>query len=54
MAMDEEMRTSRLNQIASEGQELLDVATFRRDPARARVDNVVKPQLQPLVRIKRA
>src|SRR5271157_2800312 len=42
MAMDEQMRAPGVGQIASEVQELYDIATFRRDPAGARFDNVVK------------
>ena len=52
MAMDEEVRAPRLGQAASEGQELFDIAAFRRDAARAGVDNVVKAQLEPPMRVE--
>ena len=52
MAMDEQMRAPRLGQVTSEREELLDIETFRRDPAGARFDHVMKTQLELPMRIE--
>jgi hypothetical protein len=50
--MNEEMRFARLAQLASESEQALHMLSLGRDAAGAGIDDVVKAQLQPLVRIK--
>jgi len=52
--MNKEMRTLPLGQVAAEGQELLDIRTFRRDATRLGLDYVVKTQLEPPMRVEGA
>ena len=54
MAMNKEMRALCLGQVAAEGQELLNIQTFRRDATRLGLDYVVKTQLEPPMRVEGA
>ena len=54
MAMDEEMRASCLGEIASEGEELLDIEALRHKGAGAGVNNVVEAQLKAPMRVESA
>src|SRR5215472_11159439 len=54
MAMDEKMRALRACQVTTKGQQLLDIRTLRRDATWVGVDNVVKAQLEPPMRVEDA
>jgi hypothetical protein len=54
MAMDQKMLSPRFGQVASKGEELLDIETFRRKGAGAGIDNVVEAQFEAPMRVEGA
>ena len=54
MAMDQKMLASRFGQVASEGEELLDIEALRHKGAGAGINNVVEAQLEAPMRVESA